>query len=241
MAAHASYAEKRLPTGYMKIAASYSHLNGLEWLMYHQRGLWDEIKSVIAAVDAEEHRTKVSAEARTMDEKFYSPVSINARLKELFTDRDWNESKTHFWVTDEMDLIRATVDMPPDEQKAELVKAGKTPIYSYNQTDFVKNRVAVEVQFGKYSFIAYDLFVKHMAFFVGNTIDLGIEILPTKAMQAQMSSGVGYYEHALYSIGRQGRTVPAVPLVLIGIQADDTPELAELAGETGVVADTTTE
>jgi hypothetical protein len=41
--------------------------------------------------------------------------------------------------------------------------AGKRPIYSYNQTDFVKNRVAVEVQMGKYSFIAYDLFVKHLA------------------------------------------------------------------------------
>ena len=34
-------------------------------------------------------------------------------------------------------------------------------------------RVAVEIQFGKYSFIAYDLFVKHMAFYVGDAIDVG--------------------------------------------------------------------
>ena len=34
---------------------------------------------------------------------------------------------------------------------------------SYNQTDFVKDRVAVEVQFGKYAFVAHDLFVKHSA------------------------------------------------------------------------------
>ena len=38
-----------------------------------------------------------------------------------------------------------------------------------------------------------------------------------KAMQIEMSSGVGYYEGALYDIGRQGRGSPAVPLVLIGI------------------------
>jgi hypothetical protein len=88
---------------------------------------------------------------------------------------------------------------------------------SFNQTDFVKERVAVEVQFGKYSFVAYDLFVKHMAFFVGNTIDLGVEILAMKEMQQHMSSGPGYYEGELYNVIRQGRGVPAVPLILIGV------------------------
>ena len=38
----------------------------------------------------------------------------------------------------------------------------KEPIYSYNQTDFVKEKIAVEVQFGKYAFVAYDMFVKHI-------------------------------------------------------------------------------
>jgi hypothetical protein len=78
--------------------------------------------------------------------------------------------------------------------------------------------VAVELQFGKYSFIAYDLFVKHIAFYVANTIDVGIEVLAMKSMQEQMSSGPGYYEGALYDIVRQGRGVPAVPLVLVGIK-----------------------
>jgi len=73
------------------------------------------------------------------------------------------------------------------------------------------------VQFGKYAFVAYDLFVKHMAFFVGNAIDVGIEILPMKSLQMEMSSGVPYYEAALYDLLRQGRSTLAVPLVLIGI------------------------
>ena len=57
--------------------------------------------------------------------------------------------------------------MSLDSQKREISSAGEKPIMSYNQTDFVKDRVAVEVQFGKYSFVAYDLFVKHLAFYVG--------------------------------------------------------------------------
>ena len=82
----------------------------------------------------------------------------------------------------------------------------------------MKDRVAVEVQFGKYSFVAYDLFVKHLAFYIGNRIDVGIEILPMKSLQSDMSSGVPYYEGEFYNVVRQGRGVPAVPLVVIGVE-----------------------
>lgn len=63
----------------------------------------------------------------------------------------------------------------------------------------------MEVQVGKYSFVAYDLFVKHMAFYVGDVIDVGIEILAMKELQGEMSSGVGYYEGELYNLIREGR------------------------------------
>ena len=77
--------------------------------------------------------------------------------------------------------------MSSDEQKEEIEQAGSSPIFSYNQTDFVKDRVAIEVQFGKYSFVAYDLFVKHLAFYMGDKIDVGIEILPMKQLQSHQS------------------------------------------------------
>lgn len=67
--------------------------------------------------------------------------------------------------------------------------------------------------------LAYDLFVKHLAFYIGNKIDVGIEILPMKSLQERMSSGVSYYEGELYNVIRQGRGVPAVPLVIIGIDS----------------------
>ena len=107
--------------------------------------------------------------------------------------------------------------LDPAQQKKEIEAVGLRPIFSWNQTDFVKDRIAVEVQFGKYAFVAYDLFVKHMAFFVGDIIDVGIEILPMKALQQHMSSGVAYYESELYNLIREGRGVPAVPLVLFGV------------------------
>jgi hypothetical protein len=202
----------------MEIGAIYSHLNGLEWIYYHQKDVWEEINDVIRRIDASQFLTKESKEKTMLGKMLYNPTDLNSRMKHDLESLEWRESRTNYWVTDDYALITKTMHMNSEDQKREIELAGKTPIKSYNQTDFVKNRIAVEVQFGKYSFIAYDLFVKHLAFYIGNTIDLGIEILPMKSMQAQMSSGPGYYEGALYDLARQGRGVPHVPLILIGIK-----------------------
>lgn len=202
----------------MRIVAQYSHLNGLEFLLVHQKERWEEIQEVIASVDAESCRTKESGEKRkALLGLLYAPIELNKCMVVEFQQRGWREQRTSYWVTEDVRLIRKTILMKPDQQKAEIEGAGKRAIGSYNQTDFVKDRIAVEVQFGKYSFVAYDLFVKHMAFFVGDIIDVGVEILPMKDLQARMSSGVGYYEGELYNVIRQGRGVPAVPLVLLGV------------------------
>lgn len=201
----------------MKIVETYSHLNGLEFLMVHKPKLWKEIKDVIASVNAEACKTKVSKEKTMKGKLLYSPIAMNSAFEKLLRANEWQESRVSYWVTKSEKLIRKILTMPAKEQRKEIEAAGEIPIFSYNQTDFVRDRVAVEVQFGKYSFIAYDLFVKHLAFYVGDYIDVGVEILPMKSLQAQMSSGVAYYEGELYNVVRQGRGVPAVPLVIVGI------------------------
>lgn len=201
----------------MRIVARYSHLNGLEFLKVHEPTLWREIRKVISRVDASVCRTKVSKEVRSKDKLLYSPIALNKAVKSGFRAHGWRESRTSYWVTSDARLVRKTMHMMPAQQKAEIMARGLTPIRSHNQTDFVKERVAVEVQFGKYAFVAYDLFVKHMAFFVGDVIDVGVEILPMKELQQNMSSGVGYYEGELYNLIRQGRSIPQVPLILIGV------------------------
>ncbi|MFZ5450470.1 MAG: BglII/BstYI family type II restriction endonuclease [Thermodesulfobacteriota bacterium] len=201
----------------MKIIETYSHLNGLEFLLVHKPKLWQEIRNVIDMVDTEACKTKVSKEKTMKGKLLYSPKDMNKAFEKLLHTNKWKESRVKYWVTKSEKLIRKTLTLSPEEQKKEIEMTGEAPIFSYNQTDFVKDRVAVEVQFGKYSFVAYDLFVKHLAFYVGDHIDVGIEILPMKSLQAQMSSGVAYYEGELYNVVRQGRGVPAVPLVLVGI------------------------
>lgn len=201
----------------MRIVEYYSHLNGYEHIVVHKPGLWTEIEEVVSAVDATTCKTKVSREKGKLGRLLYEPIKMNEEFKRELEQRGWRESRTSYYVTSDYQLIRRTMTSSREEQKRKILEAGLTPIYSYNQTDFVKDRIEIEVQFGKYFSVAYDLFVKHMAFFVGDVVDVGIEILPMKELQSEMSSGPPYYEGELYNLIRQGRSTPAVPLIVIGI------------------------
>lgn len=203
----------------MKIAQKYSHLNGEEYLIVHHNDLYKEIKDVIASIDADDFRTKISKEIRKKGNSLLSPIDLNKAFNAEFNKKGWSESRYNYYITLNRELMEKSILMSAKEQKEFLIANGEDePIYSYNQTDFLKDKIAVEVQFGKYAFVAFDLFVKHMLFYSGGVVNLGIEILPTKEMQKQMSSGVAYYEGEVYNVMRQGRNSPPVPLLILGIE-----------------------
>jgi hypothetical protein len=86
------------------------------------------------------------------------------------------------------------------------------------EVDFVKGRVAMEVQFGKYSFVAYDL-TKLQDLFTLNEIDVGVEMIPAAALTAKMYTGVANFNSEVARLQARGRNQPPMPLWLIGIDA----------------------
>lgn len=124
----------------MKIGAMYSHLNGFEWIQFHQKNMWDEIEKIIEEINAEDFKTKVSKEKTMKGKLLFSPGDLNKRMKEDFEKLDWYESRTNYWVTDDYKLISRIMHMPAEEQKKIIIDEGKEPIKSYNQTDFVKKQ-----------------------------------------------------------------------------------------------------
>lgn len=203
----------------MRIIETYSHFNGLEFLLIRKPKVWKEIQDIVKDVNADFCRTKETGKIVMKGEHLYSPFAINYHLRKSLESKKWNVNRVGYWSRGSEKSIRKTSKIDSEEQKIAIEVVNETPLQSYIQTDFVKDRVAIEVQFGKYSFIAYDLFVKHLAFYIGDKIDVGVEILPMKSLQSEMSSGVAYYEGELYNVIRQGRGVPAVPLVIVGIEA----------------------
>jgi hypothetical protein len=203
----------------MKIAQKYSHLNGEEYLIVHHNERYKEIINAVESIEANKFLTKESKEKTMRGKMLYSPSEMNKAFHEKFNKSSWKESRYGYYITTERELLPELLSLPYKKQKDFLISKGvKEPISSYKQTDFVKDQIAVEVQFGKYAFVAFDLFVKHLLFYSGGVINLGIEILPTKKMQSQMSSGVAYYEGEVYNVLRHGRNNPPVPLLILGIE-----------------------
>lgn len=203
----------------MKIAQKYSHLNGEEYLIVHHKNDYDEIISVIENINADDYMTKISAEQKMAGKMLYSPVDLNDAFENAFNSLGWYEKRYQYYITTNRSLLPSLVELPYDKQRQFLLDQGVTePIHSFKQTDFVKNQIAVEVQFGKYAFVAFDLFVKHLLFYSGGLINIGIEILPTKKMQSNMSSGIAYFEGEVYNVMRHGRSNPPVPLLILGIE-----------------------
>ncbi len=204
----------------MKIAEVYSHLNGQEYLEARKPHLWAEINQVIAAVDATKCFTKISKEARKNGRTLYAPKALNKAFEAEFEACavPWKQLRVQYWVCSDAETNRKIAELPQADQKKVIEKAGFIARKTSNQVDFVKETAAVEVQFGKYSFVAHDLFVKHMTFFSMGRIKVGIEVLPMKSLSDEMSSGPTFYEKDLNNLVRQGRSTPAVPLILIGVE-----------------------
>lgn len=202
----------------MKIVYEHSHLNGLEYLQVHHSDRLKEIKNVIKNVDASIAKTKISKEKNRKGQKLYSPKELNEMFRKEFRKVDWEEHRQTYYATPNENLARKIMSLTPEKQKEIIEASNMIPYIRHNQTDFMKDKIAIEVQFGKYPFVTYDMFVKHMAFYVASEINVGIEIMPTSKMLKEMSTGPANYEGEVFNLYRQGRNTPAVPLWIVGIE-----------------------
>ena len=206
----------------MKIANYYNHLNGYEYLLVHKRDLLAQLESAIAEINADEY-IKVSKDKAKTGRKLFDQKKINERFKEILTERfGWQELKKHYYVTGDIETEREIVKLKDENQQRDIIEQkGLIPYKTNNQIDFVKDRVAIEVQFGKYFSVAYDLHVKHTFFYLTNEIDVGIEIIPTHKMMKRMDTGVAWFENEVANVIREGRSNPTVPIVILGIEPDN--------------------
>jgi hypothetical protein len=181
----------------MKVIYEYSHLGGSEILQGRYADCDTEIYDVIKGIKA--RRTKVSKEKTKIGKVLFSPINMNEQFKKSFNGKGYEELRDTYTIT----IPNSNISIPG----------------AFKQVDFVKRKLLVEVQFGKYAFMFYDL-AKFQYFFNENKCDVGVEIVPCHDLQHQMSSGVSYGEQLIYDIERLKRHFPAVPIKVILIDAD---------------------
>lgn len=193
----------------MRIAGLYSFNKGKEVITKEHRSQLEEVLQVIESVDAEFCKTKVSKEKTMRDRILYSPPALNEAFKEQFIARGWINYKVIAEYSKDYYVPGYT---PPARSRRESVP--------FREMDFVKNKLGVEVQFGKYSFMVYNVCAKMTIFAKLDAIDCGVEIVPVKAFAEEMSTGVSYFEQFVWDLEHRGISDIDIPVLILGIDTD---------------------
>ncbi|HEX4644843.1 MAG TPA: BglII/BstYI family type II restriction endonuclease, partial [Verrucomicrobiae bacterium] len=191
----------------MKLAAVYSFNQGTEVVSEKYPDLVVEINAAIKSIDASKHKTKKSKEKTMRGQMLFSPVSLNTAFKkQLIVKYKW-------------DPVRVKCDYPTEFYVPDY-KFKKANRGQFREMDFVKNKLGVEVQFGKYSFMVYNVAAKMTIFKNLGHIDAGVEIVPVKSFADEMSSGVSYFEQFVWDLKNRGVADIDIPVMILGIDAD---------------------
>jgi hypothetical protein len=187
----------------MKIAGIYSFNKGEEEVEKKYPRLLEEIKHVISNIDSGRCKVKVSKEKTMRGKVLFDPKAINKEFKKAFDKHGWTP-----------------VRVPCEYPKKYFVKEYHVRSWNrgaFREIDFVKEKLGVEVQFGKYAFMVYNVCAKMTIFRNLNYIDTGVEIVPVKAFADEMSTGVSYYEQFLWDLEARGVADIDIPVLILGI------------------------
>lgn len=186
----------------MKQVYVHSHLGGEEILLVKYPDIDAEINAAVEEI-AVPGRGKVSLEKTKRGRKLYAPKAINPLFDAAFTARGWQPKVKDYY----------NIQLPGYAHVIER---------SYKELDYYKPPVFVEVQFGKYAFMFYDL-AKFQYFYNQGMLEVGVEIVPCHLLQQQMSSGVSYGEQLVNDLERLQRNFPSVPvkIILVDMPLDD--------------------
>lgn len=189
----------------MKIAGEFSFNNGAIIVGKRHQTLLKEVCEAIGRVNAAKCKTKTSKEKTMPGRVLYSPVALNRQFEAQLHPRGWTHCKV------------------PCEYPTEFYKPGYKPSPlakgAFRDMDFVKQKLGVEVQFGKYAFMVYNVCAKMTIFHKLGHINAGIEIVPVKRFADQMSTGVSYFEQFVWDLQHRGVSNIDIPVLIIGIDA----------------------
>lgn len=189
----------------MIIVGMYSFNGGKEIVESKYSAELHEIEHAVAAVDSKKHKTKISKEKTMPGRKLYNPKSLNAAFRKELEPLGWK----HFKVASEYSPNYYVGDY----------KSRATSKGAFREMDFVKNRLGLEIQFGKYAFMVYNVSAKMTIFHNLDIIDVGIEIVPLKEFADEMSTGVSYFEQFVWDLEHRGVSNIDIPVLILGIAA----------------------
>jgi hypothetical protein len=187
----------------MIIAGEFSFNGGKQFIEKKYPHLLAEIKSVIPLINAQSCKNKESKEKTMSGKILFSPTALNKCFKKELFKRGWKNKKVN-------------CEYPTKYYSSEYLPKTLSK-GAFRDMDFLKEKFGVEVQFGKYAFMVYNVCAKMTIFNKLNFINAGIEIVPIKQFADEMSTGVSYFEQFIWDLEHRGVADIDIPVLIFGI------------------------
>ena len=175
----------------------YSFNEGKKYIQENHKIEFNEVKEIISMVDAEACKVKKSEEETMKGKLLYAPKELNKCFKRNFKKKGW--------------ITGARINVWTEVPEIQTTHKG------YREIDALKNKLGVEVQFGKYSFMVYNVAAKMTIFAKQKIIDSGIEVVPMLRLAKEMSSGVSYFEQMKTDLEMRGVSNIDIPVIVLGV------------------------
>jgi hypothetical protein len=196
----------------VKAIGFYSHNDGSNVVRQGYSSEYEQVLECIRNVDAGPLQSKVSKEKTMPGDLLYSPRALNKRFKEEFAKRGWQTVRIN---------VSTKVELDENADEASRRKYSDGYVHTgFREIDFVKNKLGVEVQFGKYAFMVYNVAAKMTIFHKQGIIDAGIEIVPMKSFSDKMSTGVSFFEQFKTDLEMRGVADIDIPVLIVGVDVD---------------------
>jgi hypothetical protein len=85
------------------------------------------------------------------------------------------------------------------------------------ELDFVKDRIGLEVQFGKPDLPICSVNAQMTIFHTLGVIEAGVGIVPVKDFADEMSTGVSYFEQFVWDLEHRGVADIDIPVLILGV------------------------
>lgn len=207
----------------MKVGGKYSHCDGEAFISANHGAELIEIYNAISSINAVDMLCKISHET-SKPPLIFSPEAINRHLKLGLSQSGWTTPCTTgkkgfteprlYWNGASMDFHNAIGE-----------KSGNN---EFREMDGIKNKVGLEIQFGKYAFMGYDIFSKMPIFSKRGLIDCGIEVVAMPSLIPNMSTGVSSFSQIEMDLRARGVADIDIPVLIIGIECTEV-ELQQVA------------
>lgn len=186
----------------MKVIKTYSFKGGEEYINKHHKEELKQVLDAISNLNAINCLTKLSSEKTKVGQLLFSPPDLNKAMKLELCDKGWTEKSKG--------------------KKGYLEPRHVFSGNRFREMDGIKNKVGLEIQFGKYAFMGYDIFSKMVIFNKLGLIDCGIEVVPVNELCKYMSTGVSDFDQLAIDFEYRGESDIDIPVYVIGIGLTDT-------------------